>query len=84
MAGFVRIGYADLPADQLMQLKALDITPDYIAGFDRVGYRHLPVEKLVQLKALDISPEFVRSAAGPGQMPDVATLMEWKTTGRKR
>jgi hypothetical protein len=85
IAGFVRIGYAGLPADQLMQLKALDITPDYIAGFDRVGYRHLPVDKLVQLKALDITPDFVRSAAGPGgQMPDVPTLMQWKTVGWKR
>jgi hypothetical protein len=85
IAGFAGIGYAGLPADQLMQLKALDITPDYIAGFDRVGYRHLPVDKLVQLKALDITPEFARSVAGPGgQMPDVATLMRWKTVGRRR
>jgi hypothetical protein len=85
IAGFVGIGYGDLPADQLMQLKALGITPDYIAGFDRVGYRHLPVDRLVQLKALDITPEFVRSVAGPGgQMPDVATLMRWKTVGRRR
>ena len=54
-----RIGYANLPADDLVQLKALDVTPDYIAGFERLGYRHLPVDKLVQLKALDITPEFV-------------------------
>ena len=60
-------GYASLPPDDLMQLKALDISADYIRGFDRLGYRRLPVDQLVQLKALDITPEFARSALAQGR-----------------
>ena len=67
-----------------MQLKALQITPEFIAGFDRVGYRHLPIEKLVELKALDITPEFVRSVGAQGSRMPVEKLVELKIFGSRR
>ena len=67
-----------------MQLKALGVTPDYVAGFQRVGYRHLPVDQLVQLKALDITPEFVqRVGAVDASLPSVEKLVELKTFGKR-
>jgi len=66
-----------------VQMRALGITPDYIAGYQRLGYRNLPVDKLVELKALGITPEFVRSVTVNGQIPPVNELAEIKMFGRK-
>jgi hypothetical protein len=67
-----------------VQLKALDITPAFIAGFDRIGYRHLPVDQLVQLKALDITPEFVRAvASAESAPPPVDRLVQIKMFGKR-
>ena len=66
-------------------MRALGITPDYIAGFQRIGYRNIPVSQLVELKALNITPEFVQTAVGRGStMPPVNELVEIKMFGRKR
>jgi hypothetical protein len=66
-------------------MRALNITPDFIAGYQRIGYRNLTVNKLVELKALNITPEFVRSAVRSGEpMPPVNDLVEIKLFGRKR
>ena len=68
-----------------MQLKALDISSDFIGGFDRIGYGRLPVHELVQLKALDITPEFVRSAVGQSRpLPAIDELIQLKLFGRDR
>jgi len=67
-----------------VQLKALDVTPEFVAGFDRLGYGRLPVDELVQLKALDITPDFVqRVAAADSSLPPVNKLVELKTFGRR-
>jgi hypothetical protein len=64
-------------------LKALDITPDFIAGFERIGYHNLPVDKLVQLKALNITPQFVqRVSAVDRGVPTIDKLVELKTFPR--
>ena len=77
--------YANVPGDGLVQLRALGVTPDYIAGFQRLGYRDLAVSELVQLKALDITPEFVRATVGQqAVMPPVEKLVEYKMFGRRR
>ena len=68
-----------------MQLRALGVTPDYVAGFQRIGYRNLPVSMLVQLKALNITPEFVRATVGQqATMPPVSELVQLKLFGRRR
>ena len=66
-------------------MKALGITPEFVAGYQRLGYRDLPVNKLVELKALNITPEFVRSTVAAGKpLPPVNDLVEMKLFGRKR
>ena len=85
IAGFASVGYANVPGDGLVQMRALGITPDYIAGFQRIGYRNIPVSQLVELKALNITPEFVQTAVGRGStMPPVNELVEIKMFGRRR
>ena len=75
----MRVGYAGVPGDGLVQLKALGITPEWIEGYQRIGYRNLPVSTLVQLKALNITPEFVRATVGQQpNMPSVGELVQMK------
>ena len=63
-------------------MKALAITPDFVAGFDRLGYGRLPVSTLVQFKALNITPEFVRSAVGRrSARPSVDELVQLRLFG---
>ena len=50
----------------MTQLKALDVTSEFIEGFARIGYSNLPVDTLVQLRALDVTPDYVISLRGRG------------------
>jgi hypothetical protein len=63
-------------------LKALDITPDFIAGFARIGYGRLPVDTLVQLKAMDITPEFVRAVQQGDALPSPDHLVQLRAVSR--
>ena len=85
--------FEELPKNQLDmalflesdRMRALNITPEYVAGFQRLGYRNLPVDTLVQLKALNITPEFVRSTVGAqATLPSVDQLVQMKIFGRRR
>lgn len=70
--------------EDLVQLRALNVTAEYITGFERLGYRNLPVDKLVELKALDITPEFVAAVQNETRSrPPVAELVERKIFGRR-
>jgi hypothetical protein len=51
VAGFERIGYGRLPVDTLVQLKAMDITPEYVRAVAQGNALPSP-DHLVQLKAV--------------------------------
>jgi hypothetical protein len=68
-------------ADDLVQFKALGITPDYVAAFRRVGYQNLDAGDLVQLKALGITPEFASRMRRNGQLPSADRLVELRVGG---
>ena len=44
--------YADLPVEMLVQLKALDVTPDYVRSLRAHGLQPLSANQLVRLKAV--------------------------------
>ena len=80
-------GYGNLKPDELVQLKALEITPEFIAGFERIGYGRLPIDTLVQLKAMDITPDYVRAVEQGGALPSPDHLVQLKAVSddiRKR
>ena len=43
----------------LVEFRAMDITPEWIGAFARIGYANMPADELVQLKALDIDADYV-------------------------
>ena len=51
----------ELSADEVVNLKALDISEEYVNSFKTVGYDHLTAQEIVPMKALGITPEFVKS-----------------------
>lgn len=54
-------GYTNLTADQLIELKSLDITGDYIRGVEEAGFPHPTVRELVQLRSLNVQPDYIRA-----------------------
>ena len=65
-------------------VRALGITPEFVAGFQQIGYRHLSADRLVELKALGVTPEFARAEIGGGNsLPETDDLVEMKLFGRK-
>ncbi|MBA3512159.1 M56 family metallopeptidase [Sphingomonas sp.] len=53
----IAAAYGYLPMDDLVELKAVGVTPADIARFRRSGHRLPSVHKLVEMKALGINPE---------------------------
>ena len=69
---------ARLSDGDLIQLKALGVTRDYIRAMAAVGYRNLDVGTVSQLRALNISPSDVaraRKAAGRLPTPEEISAM---------
>jgi len=44
------LGYKDISAKQLIEMKIFGVTPDYIRKMEKAGYKGVPVEKLVKLR----------------------------------
>ena len=73
----VRISERDL-----VQLKALGVTRDYIRAMSAVGYRNLDVPMLTQLSALRISPSDVaRAKRAVGRLPTPEELSGMRAVG---
>jgi hypothetical protein len=50
LAGYDRIGYRNLPVSKLVQLKALDITPEFIRSHVAAQAPLPSIDQLVQMK----------------------------------
>ena len=67
---------------ELIQLKALGVTRDYIRGMAAVGYRNLTVPDLTELSALRISPSDVaRARRAAGRLPTPDEMVEMRAVG---
>jgi hypothetical protein len=48
------LGYTNLPVDTLVELKALDVTPEYIRSLQAHGLLPRSADQLVELKAVGV------------------------------
>lgn len=53
-------GYTHLTVDELIQLKAVGVTGDYIRAMENAGYPHPTVDQLVRLRSMGVQPDYVR------------------------
>jgi hypothetical protein len=44
------LGYKDIPASKLIEMKIFGVTPDYIRKLEAAGYKDVPVDKMIKLR----------------------------------
>jgi len=59
-------GSQEIDADQLIQMRAVGVTPDYKRALAQAGLPGLTTDQLMQARALDVTPEYVRDMRAAG------------------
>ncbi len=72
----------ELTVEQLIEMKALGVTPEYIESIRKLGYSELTAKQAVELRALGIGEEFIKQARGwTNGNPTIEELVELKAIG---
>jgi beta-lactamase regulating signal transducer with metallopeptidase domain len=72
----------ELDVDDLIAMKALGVTPEYIESIRKLGYSELTAEQAIELRSLGIDEEFVKQARGWTKgNPSTDELVELKSIG---
>jgi hypothetical protein len=60
------VGFPRIPLRQLVEMRAVGVTPGDVERFRRAGFTHIDAEELVRAKTLGLTPEEIRaSQSGP-------------------
>jgi beta-lactamase regulating signal transducer with metallopeptidase domain len=59
-------GYRDLSVDQLIEMKSVGISPDFIRGISEAGWGKLSPEEMIALAQRGVGPEYVRKMKTAG------------------
>jgi bla regulator protein blaR1 len=72
----------ELTVEQLIEMKAVGVTPEYIESIRKLGYSDLTAKQAVELRSLGINEEFVKQARGwTNGNPTIEELVELKSIG---
>jgi beta-lactamase regulating signal transducer with metallopeptidase domain len=72
----------ELTVEQLIEMKAVGVTPEYIESIRKLGYSDLTVKQAVELRAVGVDEEFVKQARGwTNGNPTIEELVELKAIG---
>ena len=67
---------------QLVELKAVGVTRDYVRALAAVGYRGLPLSTVVELRALQVMPsDIARARKSAGRLPTPQEMVKIKALG---
>lgn len=67
--------------DQLVELKALGITPDYIRDLSAAGLRNLSASELAAARSTGLTGDYARAVAGAGVPLNLNDYIELRTSG---
>jgi hypothetical protein len=67
--------------DQLVELKTLGITPDYIRDLSAAGLRNLSANELAVARSTGLTGDYVRAVAAAGVPLNLNDYIELRTTG---
>lgn len=68
--------------EQLVELRAVGVTRDYIRGLAAAGYRGLPLSTVVELRALQVMPgDIARARKSAGRLPTPQEMVKIKALG---
>jgi hypothetical protein len=72
----------ELTVEQLIEMKAVGVTPEYIESIRKLGYSDLTTEQAIELRALGVDEEFIKQARGwTNGNPSIEDLVELKAIG---
>src|SRR5262245_23211564 len=72
----------ELTVEQLIEMKSVGVTPEYIESIRRLGYSELTVKQAIELRSLAIDEEFIKQARGwTNGNPSIDELVELKSIG---
>ncbi|MBO0726446.1 MAG: M56 family metallopeptidase [Blastocatellia bacterium] len=72
----------ELTVDQLIEMKAVGVTPEYIESIRKLGYSELTAKQAIELRSLGVNEEFVKQARGwTNGNPSIKELVELKSIG---
>ena len=72
----------ELTVEQLIEMKAVGVTPEYIESIRRLGYSELTAKQAVELRSVGVDEEFVKQARGwTNGNPSIEELVELKSIG---
>jgi beta-lactamase regulating signal transducer with metallopeptidase domain len=72
----------ELTVEQLIEMKAVGVTPEYIEAIRKLGYSELTAKQAVELRSLGIDEEFIKQARGwTNGSPSIEELVELKSIG---
>jgi hypothetical protein len=57
-------GYSGLSLDQLVELRAVGVSPAYVEKLRRAGYGRISIDKLVEMRAVGVDPDELRRDGG--------------------
>lgn len=73
---------SELTVEQLIEMKAVGVTPEFIEAMRKAGYEQLSVRELVELRAVGVTDGFLKEVAGWSQKTLTAReLVEIRTSG---
>jgi len=72
----------ELTVEQLIEMKSVGVTPEYIESIRRLGYSELTAKQAIELRSLAIDEEFIKQARGwTNGKPSIDELVELKSIG---
>jgi len=72
----------ELTVEQLIEMKSVGVTPEYIESIRRLGYSELTAKQAIELRSLGIDEEFIKQARGwTNGNPSIDELVELKSIG---
>jgi beta-lactamase regulating signal transducer with metallopeptidase domain/N-acetylglutamate synthase-like GNAT family acetyltransferase len=72
----------DLTVDQLIQMRSVGVTPEYIEAIRKLGYSDLTVKQAIDLRSVGVSEEFIQQArAWTNGNVSINELVELKAIG---
>jgi beta-lactamase regulating signal transducer with metallopeptidase domain len=72
----------ELTVEQLIEMRAVGVTPEYIESIRKLGYSELTVKQAIELRALGIDEAFIKQARGwTNGKPTIEELVQMKAIG---
>jgi bla regulator protein BlaR1 len=65
----------EIDVDQIIEMRAVGVTPEYKRALAQAGLPDLTVDQLVQARSLNLTPEYVRGMRAAGMTDDFEQLL---------